>query len=187
MKLEKILTILLTPALLTACYTTYEDEEPLQEREVIVIEREVNAYKIDTPYGMEGLYDETTTPEVYSIVATRAVNKMLDDTRPIYENLGTTFLYIMEPKKMQGDVENGFYLSQRVTKNIIEGSKTYTIVNSMQEADYYLETLISKINIQGQNSPIIQYKLMMFDKSDRKVNEWIETIRQTKNDDRSWL
>lgn len=180
--MKKLLTILLASSFLSSCYmgNTKKDE-------VITEEVNKNAYIIDAPYGMEGLYDETTTPEVYSIVATRAVNKMLDDTRPIYENLGSTFIYIMEPKKMKGDVTNGFYLSQRVTRNIIEGSKTYTVVNNMKETDYYLETLISKIEIEGQDSPIIQYKLMMFDKSDRKVNEWIETIRKVKNDDRSWL
>lgn len=179
--MKKFLTILLTTSFLTACHSNnYKNEE-------VYYEQKANSYIVDTAYGMENLYDETTTPEVYSIVATRAVNKMLDDTRPIYESLGTTFLYIMEPKKMTEEVESGFYLSQRVTRKIIEGSKTYTVVNDMKDADYYLETLISKIELEGQNSPIIQYKLMMFDKSDRKVNEWLETIRQVNNYDRSWL
>ncbi|MDR1694692.1 MAG: hypothetical protein LBR70_05855 [Lactobacillaceae bacterium] len=182
--MKKLLAILLTASLLAACQTNSNARQ--EDAAAGENSNAKNSYHIDRPYAMQSYYDETATPEVYSIVATRAVNRMLDQTRPIYENLGATFLYIMEPKTSK-ETESGFYLSQMVAKKMIEGSKTYTIVNSMNEADYYLETLITKISIEGSDSPIIQYKLMMFDKKDRKVNEWIENIRQVSNDDRSWL
>ena len=91
----------------------------------------------------------------------------------------------MEPK-VEDDLPNGFYLSQNETKRIINASRTFTVVNNLNDADYYTETLIKKIQIEGRDEPIIQYKLMLFDKGNNKINEWSETIRQVENDDKSW-
>ncbi|MDD4556650.1 MAG: hypothetical protein PHE89_04925 [Alphaproteobacteria bacterium] len=144
-----------------------------------------NVYKIDTPYGLDSLSKETVAPEVYSIVATRTVNRMLDDTKDFYEKPQPNRLYITETK-LEEDLPNGFYLSQAVTKNVIEASRTFDVVNNLKDADYYTETLIKKIQIDESSSPIIQYKMMLFDMENNKINEWSETIRQLENDDRSW-
>ncbi len=147
--------------------------------------RQENTYKIDTPYGLENFSNETIAPEIYTIVATRTVNKMLDSTHKMYENKSDNFVYVMEPK-IEDDLPNGFYLSQDVTKKIIDSSRTFTVVNNLNDATYYTETLIKKIQIEGKDAPIIQYKLMLFDKQNNKLDEWSETIRQVENDDRSW-
>lgn len=175
--MKQVLALVLITTLLGACHLNGSSSN----------DKNQNVYKIDTPYGVETLYDEKVMPDVFAIAATRSANKILDDTKSIYESKGSTFLFIMEPKKIDEDIPNGLYLAQRTTRDIIEGSRTYTVVNNINDADYYLETLISKIEIDGQqDSPIIQYKVIMFDKEENKINEWVETIRKVKNDDRSW-
>lgn len=146
-----------------------------------------NVFVIDENFGIESPFNDQTVPEVYTIVATRAVNKMLDQTKNIYEQKDKPKLYIMETKRLNDDLPNGYYLSQMVTKEIIENSKTYTTVNSINNADYYLEALISKIHLRGVDAPIIQYKLILHDKEHNSIGEWVETIRRVMNDDRSWL
>ena len=65
-------------------------------------------------------------------------------------------------------------------------SRTYTVVNNLNDADYYLETQIKEIPVQGAETPIIEYKIILNDKDNNKINEWTETIRQLQNDDKSW-
>ena len=67
--------------------------------------------------------------EVYAIPAARATNRMLDDTRDIYENNGDTFLFITDLKKADRKMPDGIYNAERTTRKIIEGSKTFKVVN----------------------------------------------------------
>ncbi len=124
------------------------------------------------------------TPQVYALAATRATNKMLDETRSIYENSGDVFLYVMQPKKLDASLPDGFHYAHKVTTDILEGANDYKIVNNKDEADYYLEVLVD----QGGSDevPSIVYKMILFDNSDVKVNEWIVNVKQLRNDDRSW-
>ena len=126
------------------------------------------------------------TPSVYAIAATRATNKMLDESTDIYENNNSTFLYIMDPKKTDDSLPDGFYYARKTTRDIIEGSRTFKVVNNLNDADYYLETQIKEIPVQGAETPIIEYKIILNDKDNNKINEWTETIRQLQNDDKSW-
>ena len=79
---------------------------------------------------------------------------------------------------------DGIYSAARTTRDIIEGSKTFKVVNDMKEADYYLETVID--NAGTPEEPILVYKLILFDGKNNKINEWTETMRRVRNDDRSW-
>ena len=124
-------------------------------------------------------------PQVYAIAATRATNKMLDETAEFYENPdGDVFLYIADIKKADRKMPDGIYSAARTTRDIIEGSKTFKVVNDMKEADYYLETVID--NAGTPEEPILVYKLILFDGKKNKINEWTETMRRVRNDDRSW-
>lgn len=148
--------------------------------------KEKPRYIIQTPYGETDIYDETITPEVYSILATRVTNKMLDETPNIYEKSQTPTLYIMEVKKAHNDLPNGFYYSRKITKDIVEGSRTFKIVNNMNDADYYLETIAIKIPLEDNITPAIQYKITMYDKNNKRINQWSEVLQQVQNDDKSW-
>ncbi len=143
-------------------------------------------YIIDTPYGEENLYDETITPEVYSIVAVRTTNKMLDQTTNIYETATTPTLYIMEVKKASEDMPNGFYYARKVSKDIIAGSRTFHVVNNLNDADYYIETVVDKIPLENTQVPAIKYTITLYDKDNNKINEWTEVLQQVQNGDQSW-
>ena len=130
-------------------------------------------YKVQTPIA-----------EVYAIPASRATNKMLDDTRNIYEQNGNVFLYIAGLKKNNDKMPDGIYKAEQTTKKIIEGSGTFKIVNDKNEADYILETFID--NVATDDDPIIEYKMILSDTENNKINEWSETVRRIRNDDRSW-
>lgn len=148
--------------------------------------KEKPQYIVQTPYGEENIYDEVITPEVYAILATRVTNKMLDETFNIYEKSQAPTLYVMEVKKAQNDMPNGFYYSRKISKDILEGSRTFKIVNNMNDAEYYLETIVIKIPLEDNITPAIQYKITMYDKNNKKINEWSEVLQQVQNDDKSW-
>lgn len=143
-------------------------------------------YIIETPFGQEDVYDETITPEVYAIVATRVTNKMLDQTTAIYEKIPAPTLYVMEVKKEDESLPNGFYHARRVSKDIIKGSRTFTIVENMNDADYYIETIVSAIPLEGIEVPAVKYTLTLYDKDNKQINQWSEAIQQIQNDDKSW-
>lgn len=143
-------------------------------------------YVIESPFGFEEIQDSMITPEVYAIVATRTTNRMLDQSATVFEKIPNPKLYIMEVKKETEALPDGFYYSKKVTQDIIEGSRTFTKVNNLNDADYYLETKVREIKVNEQDSPIIEYKITLFDKDNNQINEWVETIKQIQNDDRSW-
>lgn len=165
-------SVLLAAAILASCSWISKQEKP--------------KYIIDTPYGEENLYDETITPEVYSIVAVRTTNKMLDQTTEIYEKAVTPTLYVMEIKKASEDMPNGFYYARKVSKDIIEGSRTFHVVNNLNDADYYIETVVDKIPLENTQVPAIKYTMTLYDKDNKKINEWTEVLQQVQNGDQSW-
>lgn len=142
-------------------------------------------FVIDSPYAYEQTND-MMMPEVYALAATRSVNKMLDQSAEVYEKNPAPKLYITEFKKLSKSLPDGLYYAKDTTKQIIEGSRTYIVVNNLNDADYYLETQIKEIQTQTSETPIIEYKIVLNDKDNNKINEWTETIRQLQNDDKSW-
>lgn len=130
--------------------------------------------------------DITVTPNVYATLATRTTLKMLDDTKNLYERNKRPKLYIKETKKLDRNLPDGFYYSRKVTQDIIEGSKTFILVNNMNEAEYFLEPQVSSVYAINSNTPIIQYKVILSDQNDTKISEWDGKITRLKNDDNSW-
>lgn len=152
----------------------------------IPIDENMPIPEIPNPYKLQQEIQEVKTPiaEVYAIPASRAANKMLDDTRNIYEQNGNVFLYITSLKKDDNKIPDGTYKAELLTKKIIEGSNTFKVVSNKNEADYILETFIE--NIGSDEEPILEYKMILSDTENNKVKEWIETVRKVRNDDRSW-
>ena len=142
-------------------------------------------FMIDTPFGREDIAMEAITPDVYAVVATRATNKMLDQTTAIYEQQTAPKLYLMQIKKSDPNLPDGFYYARQVSQEIIEGSSTYTVVNNLNDADYYLEVTVSPLQVEGRPAAL-QYKMVLFDKQNVQIDQWAEVIQQVQNDDRSW-
>lgn len=140
------------------------------------------SYRLQTK--TERYEERIPVAEIYAIPAERVTNKMLDQTRDIYEQSGVTFLYIASLKKNDRKLPDGIYKAEQVTQKIIDGSNTFQIVSDKKEADYILETAID--NIGSTEDPIIEYKLILTDTENNKINEWVEIVRQLHNDDHSW-
>lgn len=128
--------------------------------------------------------EASITPDVYAIAAARVTNKMLDQSGYVYQKPDPVLIYITDPKKLDDRLPDGLHAARKVTRDIISGSKNYKVTNDMNEADYYLQVLVD--NIGTEFNPIISYKLILFDKNNVEVDEWVETLKRVKNDDRSW-
>ncbi len=142
-------------------------------------------FVIDTPQGSKDIAMEAITPDVYAIVATRAANKMLDQTTALYETRPAPKLYLMQIKKSDPNLPDGFYYARQVTQEIIDGSRTYTLVNNLNDADYYLEVIVSPLQVEGK-APALQYKMTLFNSQNEQIDQWAEIIQQVQNDNRSW-
>ncbi len=141
----------------------------------------------EPPYALSNLYEETSAPQMYSVVAARVTNKMLEQTTKIYDKPMRPKLYVMQIKKAGVEhIPDGFYHSRRVTKEMIEGAKTFIPVNEREDADYVLDITVSRLNVQSIQGDVLQYKMILSDKSGNEVGSWMENIRQVQNDDRSW-
>ena len=149
--------------------------------EVIVIDED-DTYQLPT---RDERYSEfMPLPEIYAIPAIRATNKMLDETRNLYDSNGDVFLFIAAIQKNDKKLPDGIYKAEQVNRKIINGSNTFKVVNDKSEADYILSPSID--NIGSTEEPVIEYRLILTDTENNKINEWVETVKRLNNDDRSW-
>lgn len=170
------LLILLPLLLLGACSETQETRNIMPQPNLTYEPEHTGNANID--------WDTVITPQAYAIVASRTVNRMLDGSKNIYEHQAHPSLYIMEPQKEDENLPNGFYYARGLIQDTIEGSRTYKVVNHMDDADYILESVVSE---QGHSDkPIIAYTLILTDSRHHVINQWTETLRPVDNDDKSW-
>ena len=141
-------------------------------------------FTFQLPKRSERFEQEAPLPEVYAIPAARATNRMLDETRDVYEQNGEVFLFITGLKKADRTLPDGTYKAEQVTTQIIEGSNTFRVTGNKEDADYILNTIID--NVGTPEEPILSYRLILIDRENNKINEWVETVRRLSNDDRSW-
>lgn len=123
-------------------------------------------------------------PQTYYIAASRVTNKMLDSVSDIYESGARPTLYISAVQREENSVPEGFYYAKGVTRDIIEGSKTFKVVNNIDEAQYVLETFTAERG--NSDYPVILYSLILSDENGEIVDQWSETVHKIDNDDRSW-
>lgn len=155
------------------------------QKEYVEVTVEKNPYRSEV-VGMKAKpanVSEGTTanysPEAYIVVATRATNRMLQDTAALYEN-GTNKLYIKDIKLLSSDLPYGSHRLKGATKDIISGSQTFDVVNNINNADFVIEPSAEWYVASSNATPAIQYKLSLLDSNGKKVDEWIEIIRQVK-------
>lgn len=116
------------------------------------------------------------SPEAYNVVATRATNRMLQDTANL-SSKGHKTVFLKDTQVLSSDMPYGSNRLKSTTKDIINVSKTFDVVNSPKDADYIVASTADWY-VADSKAPALQYKLSMFDKSGRRVNEWVEIIRQ---------
>ncbi|MBR5598935.1 MAG: hypothetical protein IKW39_02730 [Alphaproteobacteria bacterium] len=159
--------------------------QPIVQNEYIEVTVDKNPYSaevVDMRAKPANVSIGTTakySPEAYIVVATRATNRMLQDTAALYEE-GTKRIYIKDIKLLSSDLPYGSHRLKGATKDIINGSKTFDVVNNINNADFVIEPSAEWYVAQNNATPAIQYKLSIKDKNGKKVDEWIEIIRQVK-------
>ena len=127
------------------------------------------------------------TPKVYAIAATRATNKMLDDTQRLYQQQDNKpKLLVLKAKKINPNLPDGLNYANKVIYDIIDGSQNYTLVSNLDDADFVLDVKVDAFPNQGVNSPVIVYLLTLQDKNGKEIDSWTQDIRQLQNDDKSW-
>lgn len=158
-----------------------------EDEEYVEVTVEKNPYRADV-VGMKTSSNKANvksvadySPEVYMVVATRAANRMLQDTSAIYDSGKTRTLYLKDTKLLSKDLPYGSHRLKGVTKDIISGSKTFDIVNNSKNADFIAETSADWYVAPNNTIPALQYTLTLFDRNGKKVNEWVEVIRQVKD------
>lgn len=129
---------------------------------------------------------KTISAKAYMIGAIRATNKMLDATGTIYQQNPKPTLFIKDIEKVNPDLPDGFYLAQQATHDIIKESRTYDLVNSLDDARFYISPSMDMVINADAQTPTLIYKMVLFDKDGVKVNEWIETVTKTNNEENGW-
>ncbi len=162
--------------LLAAC--TVVSHQAMEENEQFVV---------DTPYVQpQPLEEEETSAEAYVLVASRTVNKLLDETSEYYDKLPRPKIYVMSPEKQDENTPDGIYQARFETIKILEGSKTYTVVNNLNDADYYLKISAKPIVLPEKNIQAISYHLALYSADNTPLKDWSQVIKQVQNDDKSW-
>jgi hypothetical protein len=161
-------------------------EDALEQEDYVEVTVEKNPYRSDVVSMKASNKSEVKaladySPEVYMVVASRAANRMLQDTSAIYDSGKTRTLYLKDTKLLSNDLPYGSHRLKGVTKDIISGSKTFDIVNNSKNADFIAETSADWYVAPNNTIPALQYTLTLLDKNGKKVNEWVEVIRQVQD------
>ncbi len=173
------------PVVEVSTVTTSTIAEPVQNQndyvEVVVEKNPYRSEVVDmrTPTNVAQGTTVKYSPEAYIVVATRATNRMLQDTSAIYDN-GLSKIYVKDIELLSSDLPYGSHRLKGATKDIIKGSKTFDVVNNIKDADFVLESSADWFVSSNNNVPALQYKMSLLDKNGKKLDEWIEIIRQVK-------
>lgn len=138
------------------------------------------------PY-QSGRNRAATSKQIYTILASRAANKMLKATVANYAGAKYPPLYIATPVVEGGAAvpEHAEYAAV-VTKDIIAGSHSYAPAARQSQADYVLEAFVRSNSVISRGTAVIVYKLVLKDKRQNEIGVWVETLSPIINDDKSW-
>lgn len=138
------------------------------------------------PYR-QGRDRTATSKQIYTVLASRAANKMLKSTAAVYAGGKYPPLYVSAPVA-EGKTpvpENREYAGV-VTQNIIAGSRSYALVDERAKADYVLETFVRSQPVVSRGTSVIVYKAVLKDAKQNEIGSWTETLSPVMNDDKSW-
>ncbi|MBP3346263.1 MAG: hypothetical protein J6L86_04440 [Alphaproteobacteria bacterium] len=184
MKLKKTAVLFMALGLLAGCESwNMPDEEEIFEVKDEEYSRE---WAVDGMDGVSESYLYNIDTKIYEIVARRTTNKLLNYAAPVADTVSRPTVFVSEAQVYDTDLPDGFAYSRKITKDMLENAKAFMVVNDPAEADYFVDIDVETLLPEGSNTPIIIYTLVLSDNNDEVLQEWKETIRQVKNDDRSW-
>ncbi len=127
------------------------------------------------------------SPKVYAIVASRTVNKMLDETQNLYQSKDAKKkLFIPKAQKLNSSLPDGFNYANKTIYDIVDGSSMFILVSKVDDADLVLESSFDAKANPNMPSPIIVFNLTLKDNAGKVIDSWQENIKQLANDDQSW-
>ena len=128
--------------------------------------------------------EKNFSPNVYAIIASRVVNKFLNDMPGIFANEENPALYVEEAVYGDRFMPANPEAVTNTTKEIIAGSKMIKIVDDKAIATHILKGRLGNINTP--EVPVFKYGISLYDKDNKLIDKWSDTIRQVQNDDGSW-
>lgn len=128
--------------------------------------------------------DYVISPQVYGIVATRAVNKMLAEAPAIFAADKDAPLYIAETTVIDRHLPEGSYAAGKTAKEILVNSGMFNIVDDESKAAFVLKSSLNNVNTP--EIPVLLYRLELYDINGDLAGSWQDSLRQVQNDDGSW-
>ena len=123
-------------------------------------------------------------PSDYSIVATRAVNKMLLDAPALFATDKSAPLYIADMVQVDRYLPEGSYAAGKTAKEILVTSGMFNIVDDESKAAFVLKSSLNNVNTP--EIPVLLYRLELYDINGDLAGSWQDSLRQVQNDDGSW-
>lgn len=184
--MKKVVITLAFISFLGACQTSGipDDDEIFEVKDnVNMVQEEWQVDGVDE-YTVRNLYHIDT--RIYEVVARRTTNKLLEYTAPIYDKATRPTIFVSEVQVFDEALPQSFAYSRKITKDMLENAKAFLVVNNPEDADYFLDIEVETVELKGVETPVITYTLVLSDANEEVLQEWSETIRQVKNDDKSW-
>ena len=183
--MKKTTAAFLLTALLAACQSW---NQPSDEEVFVVRDDEpaVDQWAVDGVSPITESYLYAIDTKVYEVVARRTTNKLLNYTAPIYNAAERPTIFVGEAQVFDQDLPDGFAYARKITKDMLDNAKAFLVVNTPEEADYFLDINVETVLLEGSQTPVIIYSLTLLDSQEEILQEWKETIRQVKNDDQTW-
>lgn len=128
--------------------------------------------------------EDTFNPNVYAVLASRVTNKFLTDMPAYFANKENPALYIEKTEYGDRFLPATPDVAENTAKEIILGSNMIKVVDDKALATHVLKGRISNINTP--EVPVFKYGIALYEKDNKLVEEWSDTIRQVQNDDGSW-
>lgn len=184
--MKKLALTAVFASLLAGCQTSDipADADIFEVKDNATVNR--GSWEVDGINDVSEGYLYNIDAKVYEIVARRTANKLLNYTAPIADRAQRPTIYVSEAQVLDQDLPDGFSYSRKITKDLLENAQAFMIVNDPAAADYFLDTEVETVEVNNVETPVIIYRLILSDANEEVVKEWVETIRQVKNNDKSW-
>lgn len=152
-----------------------EAENPDQNTQTYTLVKRSERYK---------KIEDTFSPNVYAIMASRVTNNFLTEIPAFFADKPNSSLYIEETVYADRYMPATPDIIGATTKEIIIGSNMIPVLDNQNDATHILKGRVSNINTP--EIPVFKYEIGLYDKENKLIDKWSDTIRQVQNDDGSW-
>lgn len=160
------------------------DEIKVQETIITESPTATKPYNLAKKGERYEMTDYVVTPQVYAIVATRTVNKMLVDAPAIFAENKQAPLFIDDTVYIDRYMPISPDVAAKTVKDILHGSQMFNIVDNKENAKFVLSSSLNNVNTP--EVPVFVYEIKLYDKDGKLHGSWKDSIRQVQNDDGSW-